>query len=138
MTTYILKRVLTKFFSTDLTRQRDRIRSLTETTVIEFLKITLLSNKTGDRDLNHWINHLASTMTESGDPIKTLLGIVDNYKDLPKQFGEHYVRDLRNNKSISEYIDDIFEHLEIKRMRLGVLNIPLYFLINWESLKKKI
>jgi len=84
MATYILKR---KYFSTQLTKERDQVLNQTKASIQEVLKLILLSHSCSTC-VGHWLNHLAESLTSLGDPVKVFLGIEDNYKDLPRQFNE--------------------------------------------------
>lgn len=110
MITYILKRLTTKYFSTNAGKERITLKGNTKPVIQEIFKLIYLSNICPG-DVRHWLGHLRDNLIKSGYPIKTLLGIVDNYKNLPRQFNESYVRDLRNNKSVSDYITSLFIEL---------------------------
>ena len=114
MAIYTLTRLL-RLFSTGATKNRKKVESFTETSMLEILKIILLNNKTQGRDLSHWVEHLAETLENSGDPVKTFLGLVDNFKDLPRQFGESYVKSLRKNKTVADYVDYLLKALREQR-----------------------
>ena len=111
MATYILKR---KYFSTQLTEERNRVLNRTKTSIQEILKLIFLSNSCKG-DIDHWINHLSTTLTESGDPIKIFLGVVDNYKHLTKQFNKSYINSLRKNKDTKEYLKELIRSLKNKK-----------------------
>ena len=107
MAIYILKR---KYFSTQLTKERNQVLSKTKTSIQEIFKLTFLAYSCSN-NIDHWLNHLSDSLTKSGDPLKVFLGIVDNYKNLPRQFNESYVKELRNNKPVDRYLRDLFDDL---------------------------
>lgn len=111
MATYILKR---KYFSTQLTEERNRVLSHTKPSIQEVLKLIILST-TCKTCVKHWLNHLSDSLTSSGDPVKVFLIIVDNYRGLPKQFNEHYIKEVRSNKSVEKYIVYLFNDLKKQR-----------------------
>ena len=112
MAIFTLKR---KLFSTKLTDERHNVLSFTETSLLNVMKLIYLAGNCLPNDKRHWINHLASSLTKSGDPIKVFLGIVDNYKNLPKQFNKSYVKELRGDKTVKEYLKDLFDTLRTKK-----------------------
>lgn len=111
MTTYVLKRLFQKTFSTEAEKERIKVSGFSNTTLLEIFKLLFLSSSCPG-DINHWLNHLTDTMKKSGHPVKTLLGIVDNYKNLPRQFNESFVKGIRNNKTVSLYVESLFNNLK--------------------------
>lgn len=74
--------------------------------ILKFLKLF----EPCPRDFKHWLD-VNSQLENISDPIKIFLGIVDNYKDLPRQFNEAYINSLRGGKSVKDYIKNLFQTL---------------------------
>ena len=85
----------------------------------EILKYLLLYPLVSDRILNHWCEVASGILGEirGNTAIKLFLGLVDNYKHLPrKRYTEKFARRLRKDyQTASEFIDYMKDYIRTKR-----------------------
>lgn len=87
----------------------------------EILKYLLLhcSEKVSEWDRNHWCNVAAGKMRDvrSENSVKLFLGLVDNYKNLPrKRYTKDFVMTLRKGfNTSSEFLNFMRDYISTKR-----------------------
>jgi hypothetical protein len=106
--------VLSKLFSSRLKSIDDKITDSSRGAVTEIVKILVMGNACRGA-VPHWIDILYSIFNRipDGKGIQTLLGIVSNYKNLPRRISQSRIeKEIRNGKTVEEYIDQIYDYIE--------------------------
>ena len=73
-------------------------------------KILILGSGSCEKDIPHWCDLICGDMNQLDkdlNPTKMFLPLVDNFKGLPRRYGQFYVNRLRGGKSRNDFIESI-------------------------------
>lgn len=111
--------IFSKFFSTNKSDADEFIVANSGSVIKELIKIIVMGDRLQDV-VPHWIKNLCGIINSAKNKdcsnIQVFLGIVSNYKNLPRRVSQVRIeRDIRRGRSVSEYINSIYDDIKVDR-----------------------